>query len=277
MNSGSNSNIQRTQSGRSTSYKRAHRANRPVLVTKQEEAGALLAESTPLSVEESQPTSEIESAESSSVRTETVAKRGPRFFSSVGKTEKVADQPAADRGAARLARALRGKKGGEAAQEKEPVREKKPAVSPSRASAAPSTRPKSGFKMKYIWGMMIYLLVADFLGVWIANFMQANNLDSIVFTISVFQARRSTLIFLALLVLILIVMARFDLIPRSFGAAMAGSSAPNRGAASHTRTADSSEREAQPTMKQGVRGANDDLYREYRTNQRYFQKRDRKR
>ena len=127
--------------------------------------------------------------------------------------------------------------------------------------------------------MLFYLLVADFLGVWIANLMQSNGLDSVVFTISTFQAKRSTLVFLGLLVIILVVMARLDLIPRSLGAAMTSSPQGKNTPASNSRgkTPTFESREAQPTIKQGIKGDNDSLYREYRENQRYFQKRDRKR
>jgi len=275
MNSESNSNIQRTQSGKSTSYKRAHRAARPILVTEKERETS--AESAPLAAEEEQSASQVAVEEKPANSTELAGKRGPRFFSSARKTEQLSDQPKADPMAARLARALRGKSA-EAPRGQESVKEKKVAASPTRASVAAPARPKSGFKMKYIWGMMIYLLVADFLGVWITNAMQAQGLDAVVFQVSTFQAKRSTLVFLALLIIILIVMARFDLIPRSLGAAMTGSSSQRKDAPrSGSKTATFESKEAQPTIKQGVQGANDDLYREYRENQRYFQKRDRKR
>jgi hypothetical protein len=275
MNSESNLKIQGAQSNKPTSYKRAHRAKRPVLVTEQE--STLLSESTTLTVEEEQPSAEVASTEKALNNEESGRKRGPRFFSSVDKVEKVSDQPKADPIAARLARALRGK-GADAPKEKETVKEKKGVTGSGKAGVAAPARPKSGFKMKYIWGMMIYLLAADFLGVWIQSWMQSQGLDAVVFTISTFQAKRSTLVFLALLVIILVVMARLDLIPRSFGAAMSGSATQRKDAPqTGTKTPTFETREAQPTIKQGVKGSNDDLYREYRENQRYFQKRDRKR
>lgn len=274
MNAESNSNIQRTQSGKSSSYKRAHRAARPTLVTGKESKAS--AASPSLVAEEEQSTAQVAVEEKPTNSTEVATKRGPRFFSSASKTEQLSDQPKADPMAARLARALRGR-GAEAPKGQEPVKEKK-AVGPTRTSSTAPTRPKSGFKMKYIWGMMIYLLVADFLGVWITNAMQAQGLDGVVFSVSTFQAKRSTLVFLALLIVILIVMARFDLIPRSLGAAMSGSSQQRKDAPkSGSRTPTFESKEAQPTIKQGVQGAHDDLYREYRENQRYFQRRDRKR
>lgn len=276
MNAESNLKIQRTQSNKpTTSYKRAHRAKRPVLVTDQESAP--LTRSTTLAVEDELPTGEATLEEQSASAEENGRKRGPRFFSSVEKSAKISDQPKADPIAARLARALRGKSA-DAPKEKEVVKEKKGTTSPGKGSSTVPARPKSNFKMKYIWGMMAYLLIADFLGVWIQSWMQSQGLDAVVFTVSTFQAKRSTLIFLALLIIILIVMARLDLIPRSLGAAMTGTSTQRKDAPKAGKKEPTFEsREARPTMKQGVKGANDDLYREYRENQRYFQKRDRKR
>lgn len=272
MNSESNLKIQRTQSNRSTSYKRAHRAKRPVLVTETPST-----ESNTLVVEEEQAPAEAALEEQSIHAEETGRKRGPRFFSSVEKAEKATNQPKADPMAARLARALRGK-GADTPKDKEPAKEKKSATSSNKPAATTPARPKSNFKMKYIWGMMIYLLIADFLGGWIQVWMQSQHLDALLFTLGPIPVSRSTLIFLALLVIILIVMARLDLIPRSLGAAMTNSSSQRKDAPrSDAKTPTFESREAQPTLKQGVKGTNDDLYREYRENQRYFQKRDRKR
>jgi hypothetical protein len=202
-------------------------------------------------------------------------KRGPRFFSNIGKNEKSEGQQEATSRAARMARALRGKSV-EAPQES--IKEKRSAPAAPRAGVAP-TRPRSGFKMRYIWGMMLYLLIADFLGIWITNWMVANHLDALMFTAGPIKASRSTLIFLALLIIILVVMARFDLIPRSLGAMSntPGSTRAGTQAARGGSAATFENRAAQPTMKQGVKGEHDDLYQEYRENQRYFQKRDRKR
>lgn len=270
MNAESNSKIQRIQSGKPTSYKRAHRANRPVLVTEQNSAE----HTTPITQVSEEPT-QVAVEENPAATEATTRKRGPRFFSNVGKAEKGEEQPKADPGTARMARALRGKFLG---SPKESTNEKKVTPNTPKAASA-TTRPRSGFKMKYIWGMVAYLLIADVLGVWITQLMQANHVDALVFTLGPFRAERSTLVFLALLVIILIVMARFDLIPRSLGAAMSSSSpAPRKGTTtSGSKTPTFEARSSQPSMKQGVKGASDDLYKEYRENQRYFQKRDRKR
>lgn len=264
MNSESSSKIQETQSGKPGS-RRAHRANRPSLVTDRSDARP--DEQTQAAREEAaQP--EVPVAQ---VSEQPERKRRPGFFATIGKTQK----DTADPQAARMARAMRGKSK-DASPEKEPAREKK-AVATGKAGTAPA-RPRSGFKMRYIMGMMAYLLIADFLGVWIMQWMVANKLEGVVFTIGSFRAMRSTLIFLGLLVVILIVMARLDLIPRSLRA-MSESSAPRKaGAPTGKASASTFETKAsQPTIKQGVKGAHDDLYQEYRANQRYFQRRDRKR
>lgn len=264
MNSESNSKIQRTQSNKSTSYKRAHRANRPSLVT---EADA----STEQAIQPAAQTA-VEVLPESTEQTQ--RRRRPGFFANIGRTEKAADQPEADPKVARLARALRGKTLSKA-QEETP-KEKRPATSTSKAGSTPA-RPRSGFKTRYIWGMMLYLLIADFLGIYLTNYMRAQGWDAVIFQWGSFQGTRSTLVFLGMLVVILIVMARFDLIPRSFRS-MGGDPAPRGNSSSAKKSAPTFEsKTSQPTVKQGVKGEDDALYQEYRSNQRYYQKRDRKR
>lgn len=264
MNLESDAKIQGAQPGKPPS-RRAHRAHRPTLVTTHSETG--LAQPTQQASEEAlQP--EV-AADRPPER-----KRRPGFFASIGKTPKDASIQA-DPQAARMARAMR--KPGESATERERGKEKKSAVT---SSAARPARPRSGIKMRYIMGMMGYLLIADFLGVWIMNWMVANKLEGVIFTIGSFRVTRSTLIFLALLVVVLIVMARLDLIPRSLRAMSEpstprGTTATTRGSKAPVSTFETNA--DRPTMKQGVKGEHDDLYQEYRANQRYFQKRDRKR
>jgi hypothetical protein len=138
-----------------------------------------------------------------------------------------------------------------------------------------SPKPRSKFKTRWIYGMGLYLVVADFLGVYITNWMVANHLDATVFQLGSFSASRSTLIFLSILVILLLALAKFDLIPRSLGGF--GGSTGNKGTTGKKANAPSFEsKAAQPVVKQGVKGSDDALYQEYRSNQRYFQKRDRK-
>jgi hypothetical protein len=267
MNLESKSITQGAQAGKSTSYKRAHRASRkPILLTEQNGSSAQAIE------EAARPAVPVAVEERLLTTAEPARKRGPKFFANVEKIEKTQGQPSADPIAARLARALRGR-GASSAQES--ASEKKTGNNVVKPGAKPA--PKSGFKSRYIFGMVAYLLIADVAGVYITNFMNANHINAFVFTAGPITADRSTLVFLALLVIILVLFARFDLIPRSLSGAMNGGSSARGAASSKKKDEPTFEtREAQPTIKQGVQGNHDDLYREYRENQRYFQKRDRK-
>ncbi len=268
MNSESNSKTARTQASKPASYKRVHRANSPSLVTA--EADAL----TMQPIEEAmQPVTQIAVEERPS-ESQTPRRRIPAFFTSIGRGSKGVSE--ADPNTARMARALRSKSVDHIQEEK--VSTKKPAVSASKAGAA-SNRPPSRFKMRYLWGMMIYVLVAEYLGGFVTNYMQANHWDAVLFSWNApwgpFQLTRSILIFLAILVVVLIVMARFDLIPSSLGKMVNGNVASGKNSKQAAPTFET--KASQPVMQQGVKGSNDNLYQEYRSNQRYFQKRDRKR
>jgi hypothetical protein len=150
------------------------------------------------------------------------------------------------------------------------------------AGSTSSQRPaRSGFKTKYLIGMGIYLVVAEFMGTFVVNFFRANGLDTVLTKFNLFGGEitisTSILAFLSILIILLIVLARFDLIPRNF-AAMSGNSPQRRTgtgnstAKGNQNTTDSG-RTTPPTMRQGVKGANDDLYQEYRANQRREKKR----
>ncbi|HEY6408696.1 MAG TPA: hypothetical protein VIY29_14625, partial [Ktedonobacteraceae bacterium] len=81
--------------------------------------------------------------------------------------------------------------------------------------------------------------------------------------------------FLLTLVIILVLLARFDLIPRNFGAMMGGKSSSQqnkRGCGSSNQGSTDGTRNTPPTMKQGVKGNNDDLYQVYRSNQKRTKK-----
>src|SRR5207302_7842174 len=86
---------------------------------------------------------------------------------------------------ARLARATRGKVSPAPAKANAPEEKgeevKQAAVKPaaSKASTAPA-RPKSAFKLRYIYGMILYLVAADFIGVAETNYIQSNHFDSLI-------------------------------------------------------------------------------------------------
>lgn len=266
-----------------SSSRRAARAgrNKPVLVTSTEN------EDNEQAIEETTPTLEESIAEvqaenppvASKVR---LPRRLPGFFSTVGKQAKP-QASETDAAQARIARATRtkgtttkatsatetkGSSTSKAEVKKEPAR--------ATASTRATTPPRSGFKTKYLIGMGIYLVVAEFMGTFVVNFFRANGLDTVLTKFNLFGGEitisTSILAFLAILVILLILLARFDLIPRNF-AAMSGNPPPRRtgtgnSTARGNQNSTDGSRTTPPTMRQGVKGANDDLYQEYRANQR---------
>ncbi len=255
----------------SSTHRRSARVprNRPVLVTSTEDEGN--EDSTP-TLEES-----LNEVEAQNPPTAPSKRRLANFFSTVGKSTQRQAPQEVDTAQARLARATRGKaspaKPSSSSEEKSEVtREKEPARATPPARPA---RPPSAFKTRYLIGMGAYLLGANFIGIFETNFFQSNHLDSVLTTFNLFGGvivvKTSTLVYLATLVVLLVLLARLDLIPRNFSA-MSGqtpSQASRRGGSSNTnRNTSENARNTPPTRKQGVKGANDDLYQEYRTNQR---------
>ncbi len=78
----------------------------------------------------------------------------------------------------------------------------------------------------------------------------------------------STVVFLASLVIILVLLARFDLIPRSLGAATNAQRSTGQAQTKSNGTTTQGERIIPPTVRQGVKGSDDTLYQQYRTSQR---------
>ena len=214
------------QNHRSPTNKRTARParNRPVLVT-----SSIPTDSVTEDAPEQVPSEADQSAMGTIHRPLREANETPRtrrlpgFFSRVGKSTQE-ETPETDAAQARLARAIRGKTAAPSAKTSVPdkrseVSEPVKASSPASARSAPA-RPRSAFKMRYILGLVIYLLGAQLIGAYEATFLNANHLDNLLFTIGPVAIRTSTLVFLATLVILLIVLARFDLIPRNLGAMM---------------------------------------------------------
>ncbi len=203
-------------------------------------------------------------------------RRLPGFFSTLGRGSQGTDESKQEKdiAQARIARATRGKSvTAKTAAVSASAETAKPTASSEKESSAKATpapaRPRSantGFKTRYIIGMAIYLLVAQFVGYGITSFFAANKMDTILTQFTLFGGqvviKTSTLIYLAVLIILLVVLARFDFLPRSL------SSATRTSRTSGSNDGNDSMKTAQPTMRQGVQGADDDLYREYRLNQR---------
>ncbi len=212
---------------------------------------------------------------------EAPARKRPGFFSSLG--GKKEETP--DAAAARLARATRGRGAAPARKEtnkagatkkQEPLSTAKNTPARTGGRAAPAPR-RGGFKPRHLFGILIYLIVADVIGVFEKGWL--GKADKLLFSIFSLPIYTSTVLFLLTLVILLVILARLDLVPRSLTPAPRQSSTSGRGPSQQNKDVpgkDSNDAKSTPGMKQGVKGANDDLYQEYRETQRYWQRRDRK-
>ncbi|HLI91694.1 MAG TPA: hypothetical protein VKV37_23610 [Ktedonobacteraceae bacterium] len=271
--------------------KRARRAaraqrNRPVLVTSKDSATSErpVEELSPVdnsAGEETPPlleTSMAELEQSAYVEPAPRARRFPRFFSS---QDKPAQQTISEEeiARARIARATRGRQGNRTVQASAASETAQAGTRtegmPARPAASGRTpvRQPSPFKTRYILGFAIYLLAANFIGVYETEFLRSIHADSVLAQFPLFGGmaviRSSTLLFLATLILILILLVKFDLIPRNLGSMMAPPPS-NRSGQGRSGGSDGGGRvrNVPPPMRQGVRGADDDLYQQYRASQR---------
>src|SRR5258708_15220271 len=210
-------------------------------------------------------------------------RRLPNFFSSVARSEQ---EPAvsANPEAARIARATRsGAPSASSRAAKEGKATESGATTKTSTNNVPapttSARPRQagGFKTKYLFGMLLYLIAAEVVGGLERSLLVANHADKLLFQLGSIGVSTSTVLFLLTLLALLFILARLDLVPRSLGA-MTGQSPSQRrpGQSQNTSNNPGGVKNPPPTMKQGVKGADDDLYQEYREQQRYLQRRERK-
>ena len=250
--------------------------NKPVLVTSSDNniengevestavSTATIAELKPLVVPTSEPL-------------EKPARKLPGFFSNVKKSEQETAPKEAEVAQARLARATRGKAPIEAIGTV-PIQVGKGIVVEGKSSASTpatkpaATKPQGLFKTRYIIGMGVYLIAADFLGLYEQKALQYLGLERQLTQFNLFggvlKVSTSTIVFLASLVIILVLLARFDLIPRSLGGATNAQRRTGQAQTKNNSTTATGERVIPPTVRQGVKGSDDTLYQQYRTSQR---------
>ncbi len=101
-------------------------------------------------------------------------------------------------------------------EERKAPSQKLEAKAPAKKSGP--ARSQSLFKPRYLIGMMIYLLGANLIGQYERAFLASQHMDYYLFSFFGIQVTTSTLVFLATLVVLLLVLVRLDLIPRSFRA-----------------------------------------------------------
>jgi hypothetical protein len=200
------------------------------------------------------------------------------FFSTVGRSDKTSEAQENEVAQARLARAT-GSKGSSAAKNdsNSEVKEDKATAKASTPTRTTPARRSTSFKTKYLLGFAIYLFGANFLSIFERQYMIANHLEDPnhpAFHLGPLAFGPFEVVYLATLILLLILLARLDLIPRSLGA-LTGQQPTQQGKRSTSNDQNTAEsaRTQQPTVRQGVKGADDDLYQEYRANQRRTRKR----
>ncbi|HEU0000813.1 MAG TPA: hypothetical protein VFQ36_07945 [Ktedonobacteraceae bacterium] len=270
--------------GKPTTNKRSNRngRNRPVLVTNDTNdqlSGDSMQEDAQENALNGIP---VQTAIEEAPEAAPVKKR-PGFFSTIGKKEE--KDEAADVAAARMARATRNKTAAPVKKETKEVKAtKKPeplAVAksaPAHAGSKPAPR-RGGFKPRHLIGILAYLIVADVAGVYEKSLLVSAHAEKLLFTLGPLPIYLSTVLFLITLVVLLIVLARFDLVPRSLTPSSRQPVSGGKGSShqnNKTSDTDSDGPKNTPNVKQGVKGENDDLYQEYRETQRYWQRRDRK-
>jgi hypothetical protein len=246
--------------------------NRPVLVTDNESTTE--EQITP----EAEPVEEVVTTTPEPAPAKRSGPRLPNFFSTVEKSEKKETEGKSDVVQARLARATRSKAstntGKAAAVTKETADTSSTQKSEKApASARPAARPNQTFKTRYILGIAIYLFAANFIGTGITVLLNQMHADAVLLPpFDLFGGKiiikTSTVLFLALLIIILVLLARFDLIPRSLAPS---TTANNRSGAN--KSSDSGPKQPPSAVRQGVKGEDDHLYQEYRLSQRRTKKR----
>jgi hypothetical protein len=274
MSQDQNIGTQPTQQGKPATNKRTNRngRNRPILVTddatdqmsgsEARETASAPITTVPTATQEAPP-----------------VKGRPSFFSTIGKKEETADVAAA-----RLARATRNKVAAPVKKESKEVEETKKSDSKAVAKSAPtrsggnaaSAPRRGGFKPRHLIGILAYLVVADVVGVYEKSWLVSAHLEKLLITLGPLPIYNSTIVFLLTLVILLVLLARFDLVPRSLTPAPRQPVTTNKGRPQDNADTDSDTTRNTPNIKQGVKGTNDDLYQEYRETQRYWQRRDRK-
>lgn len=241
----------------------AAQQNKPMLVTGDTEQDTTVATaSTETEQEEAIPASETKVVQ---------PRRG--FLSVIGKRPASDESQEIDATQARLARATRARKGDQqsAAAAEDKQEEAQPEKKPVRAAARAPQRPPSAFKFRYILGMFLYLIVAELLGGYEVSLVHNSSLERVLFTFNLFGGKAaintSTIVYLATLIVLLVVLARFDLIPRSLTPASTSSARQTQRGAS-SQDSEPAPKFTPPPLREGVKGESDELYRQYLDNKR---------
>jgi serine/threonine protein kinase len=97
-----------------------------------------------------------------------------------------------------------------------------PVSSPLSLPVITDTRPvasshQARFKVRYIFGFILYLILADLIGTFETSYLTANHLNYTLFSLGSFPVTLSTILFVLTLVILWIILGFFNLIPGKSG------------------------------------------------------------
>jgi hypothetical protein len=217
-------------------------------------------------MKEADPT---EAADEAVVATAAKARRVPRLPGFFSKVEKTVEEPETSQEVVVQARLARAKKTTPKGEVTSAAHEKKEHDGKSTGGAnrtAATTRPKPLFKTRHLIGMGLYLIGAEFILPLETSLFRQYKLEKVMGQLPVLNIPLTTSLFLNLgtLILFLLILVRLDLLPTSLGRTAATARAQQQ----RREQGAGVEKQPQPTMRQGVKGEDDDLYQAYRSNQR---------
>lgn len=246
--------------------------NRPVLVTntattesETHTTGTLAATQTPvtdnLALDTEHLTQDTASAPAKPARR---LPRLPSFFSSVTKSEQESTPSKEEVVEARMARAH---KNTASKTEQETPTQTKAETKPATKAQAAAGRPKL-FKPRHFLGLAAYLLAAQFILPYERIFSIQLGIEKNLFTIPGMNVpvETSFLLNIATLILLLYVLVAFDFLPS--GKKYALEQGQSQKAKASSTPGQQNPRQIPASVRPGQQGENDDLYKNYRLNQR---------
>lgn len=253
-----------TSVGRARRQRR--RSQRPVLVTsnatEEAQAGDLATHTEPLATNEPEQPAEVKRP-----------LRLPNFFSRVAKADQETATSEEHVVKARLARASKAQKQDKSAASQTSDEEKEGSEKKASTKTDSKQAPPRLFKPRHFLGMGIYLFGAQMILPLEMYYMQQFGLEFVFTQFSLFgqQMQISTSLIANIVTLIgcLFLLVKLDLLPSTLTARTAAQAR----AASQSGKGNAAPKPEQPTVRQGVKGEDDELYQSYRLSQRRDKKR----
>jgi hypothetical protein len=192
--------------------------------------------------------------------------RLPNFFTKTEQEVAPSEQDIVD---ARMARARKSSNGTAAATSANKTEGKASAKPATSAKAQPARRPGL-FKPRHIIGLIIYMLVANFVLTFEQTLTVSAGIERNLFEVPGVNLPVSTSVLLNIvtLIVVLYLMVAFDLLPNGKQYARQQAVANRQNGARGSVQNPARPKQIPPAVRQGVQGQDDDLYQAYRQGQR---------